>query len=546
MPTVPRLEQRVGLANVPNLNVNTDAPAAAFGSGQKAVFDAAIGIAEKAKKDADQLAIMEADRKLSEAETNLLYDQQNGIFNKKGADAFGLPEFVNTEYSKQAKAIEDSLATNEQKAAFRERASGRYQDVNRQVMRHVGEEVKRYDDDKTQAYITTETNAAIKAYHDPEIVARSIMNQKTAIAAYGDRHGLPAELIKQKIEAAESSVHKNVIGRMLTNGDDISAQNYLNNNRDFITGADIEQVEKEVEGGSIRGESQRIANSLISKGVGMSQAIAEVKAMDIKNPKLYDAAIDRVKMEYSIKDAAKRYDTEQTQISLMNQIDKGMSFDQVMNNPAWSKFDDNSRKSLISYAKQKAEGKPIQTDWQSYYDLRTLAENPKTREKFLETNILEYRNSLSDSEFKEMVKLQTGLRKGDSKAGAQLDGYRTDSQVVNDALAGAGIKDKEKSAKFRAAVDSEVRLFQEKTGKKITNPELQSITDNMLTKVITKKGMLWDSKSMKFEAEDIVDVEISDIPKSERAKIEDTLKRRGISVNNDAIVELYVKKLKSK
>lgn len=550
MPTVPRLQQQVEQSIGPEIRFNPEAPIAAFGGGetQQAVFSAASNLAQQAKKQADQLELMRVDGELANAEQDLLYGE-NGIFNKRGKDAFESASKVNDEYLKRSKQIEDSLSTNEQKFLFRQRMQERSQDVNRQMSRHISVQMKEYDDNQTKSYLETEMSAAIKAYHDPERVASSILRQRTAIGLYGERNGLPPEMVKAKQDAAESGTHKQIIARMLSVGDDITAQNYLNSNKDFLKGDDLADAESQVQAGVLRGESQRLAKDIVGKGLGMTQAIAEAKnKLEGKDPKLYDATIDRIKMEFSIKESARRYDQERTQVGLLNRIDKGESFDQIMADPSWAKFDKASRSELMAYARTKAEGKTVETDWQSYYDLRTLAENPSTKEKFLETNLLEYRASLSDSEFKEMIKLQSGLRKGDSKANDQLDGYRTNTQIVSDALTAAGIKNKEKSALFRQAVDREVKNLQEKTGKKVTNDELQSITDNLLTKVVVDKGIIFDTTKSVFELDnqEILDVNLDEIPKNERVKIEDALRRRGIEPNEQAIIELFTKKLKTK
>src|SRR5205085_9493776 len=115
------------------------------------------------------------------------------------------------------------------------------------------------------------------------------------------------------------------------------------------------------------------------------------------------------------------------------------------------------------YAKQKAKGDPIETNWTTYYDLLSLASTDETKDKFLSTNLLRYRGQLGDTEFKQVVELQSGLRRGDDKAEAKLAGIRTTQQVLASSLkavgidpnAKAGTPDAELVNSFGRAVDQE-------------------------------------------------------------------------------------------
>ncbi len=552
MPTAPRLstpqvQESIGQA----LQVNPNVGREAFGGGAATagVFDAGFKLVEKAKKDADELAVQDAERKLSELETKLLYDPEKGIQNRRGKNAFGLPGEINDEYSSKADEITSELTNDVQKRAFQAKIEGRRNDINKTVGRHVSAEIRTYDDQTTQAYLKNEATSAIMNYQDPEKVLTAINNQKEAYGKYAMRNGLDAEVAKDKIRQIEAKTHKGIVERMLANGDDMYAEKYYQANKEAL-GDEVTDVEKWVADQSLRGKSQRTSDEISSKHGSMTAALEQVKKID--DPKLRDATLDRVKQNFALKDAAKRDYLEKAQVNAANFIDKNNDLDKYIgeNLRDWQSFSMSERKQIESYAAAKKEGRKIETNYQSYYDLRTLAETPATKEKFLETNLMEYRNELSDAHFKAMVDLQAGLRKGDGKAQNKLDGYRTDSQIVADALLSAGInpkKNPEDTAKFRASVDREVFQLTERTGKKASNQEIQEITDNLMLKVVTDKGFFFDTKKRVFQMEekDMPNIELGDIPKAERQKIQDTLKRRGLIDDDRSIIELYSKKLKS-
>lgn len=552
MPTVPTYNgPQIQQADAPRLQVETNAPIEAFGGGEarNRAFDQATSLVQKAKNNADELSVMEAESKLSAIETDLLYNEKTGIHARTGKDAFSLPNEISEKYKKESAAIMGTLTNDVQKRYFQQRVEQRFGDMNKQVQRHVFQQMKKYDDDTTSAYLKNTQAEAINNYQDPERLATAINNQKVAIARYGDRNGLPAEMIKMQTELAESEIHKKVVGRIIANGDDMLATKYFEANKDFLRGDDLVQVESHVKESSYRGESQRQTEAILNMNLPMSQALE--KAKSIEDPKLQDLTVDRVKQEYHLKEIARRDYQEKAQINAGNFIDKTKDLDAyIKQHPSdWASFDIQTKSRIEAYAADKKAGKNIVTDPATYYDLKTLAAIPETREKFLETNLMKYRGQLSDSDFKKMVDLQSGMRKGDDKAKKTLDGFMSNSQVVDSSLVAAGfnMKDKETAAKIKLSIDKQVADLEERTGKKATNQEIKQITDGLMLEVVTDKGFLWDTKKRAYELapSDVLNIEMKDIPQSERVKIQDTLRRRGLNSDDRSIIELYSKKLKS-
>ena len=554
MPTVPTYSgPQVQQAQAPSLQVEANAPIEAFGGGQlrNQVFEQTISIMQKAKNNADELSVMEAESKLSEVETGLLYDQKTGIHSRTGKDAFSLPKEISEKYNKESAAIMGTLTNDVQKRYFQSRVEQRANDVNRQVQRHVFQQMKKYDDDTTSAYLKNTQAEAINNYQDPERLAAAINNQNNAIIKYGERNGFAAdsEVTKMRVQAAESETHKKVIGRILSNGDDMLATKYFEANKDFLHGDDLVQVEGHVKESSYRGESQRKTAEIMNMNLPMNQALE--KAKTIEDPKLQDLAVDRIKQEYHLKDIARRDYQEKAQINAGNFLDKTKDLDAyIKQHPSdWASFDIGTKSRLEAYAADKKAGKNIVTDSATYYDLKTLAATPETREKFLETNLMKYRGQLSDTDFKKMVDIQSGLRKGDDKAKKTLDGFMSNNQVVDSSLIAAGfnMKDKEKSAQVKLSIDKQVADLEERTGKKATNQEIKEITDGLMLEVVTDKGFLWDTKKRAYELapSDVLNIDLKDIPPAERKKIQETLQRRGLMDDDRSIIELYSKKLKS-
>ncbi len=547
---VPQYESDVKDARIGNTLIDAKGSRESFGGGSgnvaAAVGDAVTTVSkvyQEQRKKADDIKIDEIDAQLVKKETELMYDQ-NGALNKKGKDTFGQIEYVNTEFDKYRGELEKGLTNDYQREQFRKRYLDRATSVDRNVRRHVGTEIIRYDNDVASNLIKNEMDAAISAYNDPERVNQSLTRQTEALDRIAKNNGWSKEEYDAKLGEIRGKTHKGVIDRYLVNDQDMDAEKYFQSVKDAITGDDLTDIEKKIENGSMRGKSQRFTDEVIRSGLSESQALE--RARQEQDPKLRDALYDRIKMEYNIKDSAKRADVEKLHTSALNLIDNGRATD-LTKIPGWTSMSENQRSSLISYAKAKTSGKNIQTDYNAYYNLKTLASTPQTQDKFLKMNLMEYRDKLDNGDFEKMIDLQTKLRKGDGSAKKTLDGFRTDSAVVKQAYEAAGLKstDKERLNNFNSRVEQAQLDAQERLGRKLTNKELADIANSEAKTVVVKEGWLWDDKKKMFELSDdeVKNLRYKDVPSADKAKIEAALKASKKQVTEEAVRQLYIKKV---
>jgi len=283
-------------------------------------------------------------------------------------------------------------------------------------------------------------------------------------------------------------------------------------------------------------------------GAGLTESQALERAREEKDPKLRDAYYDRIKMEFNIKDSAKRADLENLHTNALNMIDKGKALD-LTKLPGWTQMNENQRTSLMSYAKIKTSGKNIQTDYDTYYNLKTMATTPQTQDKFLKMNLMEYRDKLDNGDFEKMIDLQTKLRKGEGSAKKELDGFRSDMQVVKQAYEAAGLKttNKEKLNQFNLRVEQTQIAAQERLGRKLTNAELAEIANNEAKQVVVKEGWLWDDKKKMFELseDEIKNIRYKDVPSADKVKIEAALKGAKKQITEEAVRQIYIQKVLS-
>ncbi len=163
-----------------------------------------------------------------------------------------------------------------------------------------------------------------------------------------------------------------------------------------------------------------------------------------------------------------------------------------------------------------------------------------------------YGDKVSKSELHELIGIQASGRKGSGADDKKLDGFRTNTQIVNDILNSAGIDptpkpgtaDAVRANQFRARLDQDLAEQQKRTGKEATNEDVRGLAEKLMIKVRTDRGFFgnvinawvpWDTSKKAFE------MEIKDVPTKDRVLIEDALRRNNRPVNERNIIQYFIR-----
>jgi len=204
--------------------------------------------------------------------------------------------------------------------------------------------------------------------------------------------------------------------------------------------------------------------------------------------------------------------------------------------------------SLMTYWEKKSSGQEPETDQTLLYDMQMMyAQDPKA---FAETNLLEYKNSLSKSDFEKVSNMKasalTDERKAREESLTLTSAFsQASTQLEAVGITTTGLKDKDRLeaskrvASFNNALADEMRAFQEENGKAPTQLDIQSMTNKLLLPIVLKTpGKLWGENTEEgkflFEAGSRVDSATVDVVVSYEDIPIDL--RRGIST--DLEVEL--------
>lgn len=538
MPTVP-------LRSGPSVELGMAAPAkqtaqmdAGVLTAQTQMMGAATKLADavtKAQDQADQLVVLEKRREFENAKTKALFDEKEGALFAQGKNAFEARNRANEMLSKTGQELVESLSNERQKTLFNNYLGNEEVDINRRLTIHTSREIRKHDEDLTKSSLDSLLNRAMTDFSNPNKIAENLAEQEILLRQMGERNGLAPEIVESEILRQKSTTHINILAKMASNEMDMGASKYFAAVKGSMTEADQIKADKMLKEASYRGQSQRFVDQLNQRGLGLEEGLNE--AAKIQDPRLREEVEQRFSRVINLKQQADNFRQEKIQMSALNLIDQGKGIDAIPVEQ-WSSLDDNRRKGIMSYMSAKARGEDKRTDFEVYYDLKEMA--AKAPDKFQQVNILDYQNKLSNSDLKQMIDLQTGVRGG--KKGL-LDGFMSDQQVVKAAMEEAGIKDKKAQAEFMAIIDTEATIRKPKD-----NNELRKIVNEKLTRVITDKGFLWDTTKFQYQIDPAKDniegVKYDSIPREEKTRISEFLTAKGLPVTEKSVAELYKQGLK--
>lgn len=551
MPQVPSYDgPQINYQGAPGVRVSTDAPLEAFGGGatQAAVGQAGVGLGNEITKIGDQeqqkandSVAIDAYAKTMAYKQNLLYDPNDGALNKRGKDAFGITQDYGSQFDKFADDVSKSM-TPDQLEAYQKIRVQQKDDLTGTLEKHTFTEAQNYQDEVTKSGISANRDEAVLNYQDTDKVNQAIDMQKNLVLHNAQMKGLgtDSDMVKQQLEAVTSDTNQAVINRMLSNQQDMAAKAYYDSKKDIpgqFSGADKATLEKTLEEGSLRGESQRFVDQMESQKLSPDQAMEKIKTID--DPQLRDKVNERYKNDQL---EAKRL-TEDRQVQLYqgayNTMTQAKSLDAIPPNVMLSLTPAQQNELKSSY-KTMMEGVPVKTDLPTYYKL----DDNKVLQN---TNLLEYASKLSPTDFEKLADRQKDIKAGKTD---KVDGFESDKDAVNSVLKTAGISIDPKNSDYiaaRSAIDSAVIAQKQATGKSfLNNDELRTIAKQQTIKHITDNGLLWNTtkRAYQLSPEDQSSTPVV-VPDAESAQITKALKARNLPTTQENISKYYLKGIQS-
>lgn len=262
MPQIPRLtDNQVRLGGLPNVRraylPNTGLQS--LGQGLSDVGQAVAKVQQEERIKADRASFMEADRKLGETESALLFDPTNGAYTKRGKDAFDLTPTTLQEFDKQSAEVEKGLTSDRQKIAYREALQQRRQNVERGLQRHESQERERFYTTERETYKDQAQTAAISNYNDPARIEQEIDRMRATV---DQTPGMSAEQRAAELGIRRSNAYAGAIGRYLANDEVQGAEKYYASIKDRVNGEQATQIEQGIRIAKDRQEAKRQTSNI--------------------------------------------------------------------------------------------------------------------------------------------------------------------------------------------------------------------------------------------------------------------------------------------
>ena len=517
----------------------------------------AMTMATAARERADQAAILEATNKYAATENAILFDPNTGAMAVKGKDSQGLLDTVPGMLATAAGEIGASLSNDRQKFEFEKFRSQRDLATDYRLRTHVASEMQQFDQDETKSFVQNITNHAIANADTPAIVSMDLAQVVEKTEAFGRRNGLGKERTAELVGAARTNIHSGVIETFLSRDEDQAASVYYGQIKDQIDGEARAKIEKALEEGTLRGAGQRETDRILGANGTMASALEEVRK--ITDPKLRDEVQQRVEHGFIVKDKMDRDAEEANLTRLYTAVEKG-GLSAAKRDPAWVTLPGPARAGLSSYARSMAEGVAVKTDQGKWYSLMTLASTPATQDEFAKMNLLQFKGSLSNSDFQQLASMQGRIREGDL-AGANVlaatDGEA--NAIIDDHLRSIGIDPTpvEKGGKgyskatmdnvigFRTTVRNALSAEEARVKRKLTREEITKTVDALTIR--TQQGQNnWIAadvpEQFAYQPHAFIS-RAADVPAADQQAIRAALARQGIAATDAKVVALFNQKL---
>lgn len=502
---------------------------------------------QEQKRKSDQVAVLGAAGAVSNLETTLATQTRQQL----GLNAYGAPDAVSKAWQSGISDIGKGLVNDDQKLQFQSVVQSHWNSLNDVVQNHVASQHKVVDQEATDGYTAAEANAAVANYMDPLRVHEAVQNSAAALRAYGERNGQDAAYTDAHVAENTSKIHVAVIDRMLANDQDLAAKKYYDTVKDQIDGQQLPQVDRALELGSSRAESQRQARTIMQGTTTRSDALDKVDQID--DPKVQQLARAEVIRLWGQKDDNAREVMAGKMQSATDIIRQTGDYNRVPPSMLVGLSAENDE-ALRRYAGVVSQGVPVKTDLPTYNNLQELFANPQTRDTALKTDLNTYIGKLSEGDYKHFSDLQSGLGAKDATTTKKLDGVFTNGQIIDNALKGAGIgidptkrkPDAVTTNTLKQTINAQVTDVEQREQRPATTKEVTDITNTILTQhVIDRDGDQVNARIDQMLPTDKLVITAKDIPRTDYRAIVQQLRKQGLPLTDDAVVNAYKASLMS-
>lgn len=500
-------------------------------------------------------AAWESENKVDDWITQRKYGD-GGAMLVKGKAALNETDKVLTDFDTFTGTVEAGLGTPAIKDNFRKRMGGRRVQLFRELEIHGAEQNDAYNLDQLGALVQNKQQQSIEAAVprrgeplDMIPIGTPLKDAVDALTTAAPQLGWSPEVLQKKLGDVRTSTHIGVVEKLLAQNLTSTAQAYFNaNEKDISEGEPKNRLQAQLVEGTDLAQAQQAFDSILAKGGTVDEQVAQARQLPGKVRELTEKMLEqegnRRDRQATLNDKAFT-DQVYTQV----QQTRTMPTDALTIGRLGAHLPE-----LQHYVDYLSKGEPVPTDWARYYELMQQAQHSPA--SFVASNLLRDRARLADPQFTKLVDLQNDLaEKGDrTKADATLGRFRSIKELVDQSLGDYHIDPSAKPdtdtgrkiTQLLRQVESQVEGLERpdapgKPAHQVTNTEIQSIIDGLLSRKSGAPGSWWglvpfNGVSFFGTEKRAFDTTIGDVPTADRARIESQFKSLGVPAPSDALI----------
>lgn len=239
------------------------------------------------KQKADQAAVLDADNQLNQWQLNTMFNNQDGVYTKKGKNALDVTNQTVDSFDKYAQELSAKLKDGDQRTRFNEIAARRKQSLMGDLNRYEYQQRETYYDDVDKSQVETAMQGAALYYDKPDKIAEYNLQMRAVLASQAERKGLPPEALQANLLRFNSQMASNVIQRMASD-DPYRAKQYFETAQKDMTAEDQVQIDRlitrEIKSRELEArQAQMVSRAELSSKIGDATA-AYLQGFDFAEP----------------------------------------------------------------------------------------------------------------------------------------------------------------------------------------------------------------------------------------------------------------------
>lgn len=484
MPTIPQYNSNVSPDGKPlptiRYNITPDmtgeAQAKALGNSADGLQQIALAV-NQINDLRDKTKVTQFNNDIEKWKQSILLDKENGYYSKLGQDASGKSEEIMKNYDD---FVQNWIGTNR----VSKKSLNDINSISTSKRTNILSGVTGHDLEQTNKWAVTEgklgvenaITSAVSERNNPENIEKQVANIVSISDWQAGLQKLDEQSRQDLIKANKSTLYASVLDAKIQDGD-LSAKDFFNQHKD-----DINPKYHAKYIGAIKNEEDKyvardMAKNIIASAKSEKEAISKAEA--IKDVNMSDSVLSRVKQHYSQEEHFKNQAQEQalnsfyTKAVAAAQNGTTLSYDDIPDS-----LDPDVKLSLMNYVNTKGQPQTDNQVWESLYEKQV-----NDAQGFAKEDLNKYRGFLSDGEYKQFLKAQENIRKGD-----YYTKIKDDDKMIKAALKSAGL-DHGNNPIWRDGgntreisfneIKAMTRELEARKGRKITPQELQNITNSL-------------------------------------------------------------------